>query len=116
MPSAAAFPIAWTLLYTDTAISGALLIADSKKPREDAATLGANLALNAAWPATFFVAKNRVVPTIGVGLLAASSANLVHRTSAQGTERAAALAPYPAWTGFATALSGAIAWLNRGRR
>lgn len=116
MPSAAAFPIAWTLLYTDTAISGALLIADSKKPLEDAAALGPNLAHNAAWPATLFVTKNRVLSTIGAGLLAASSADLMRRVSAQGTERAAVLAPYPAWTGFATALSGAIAWLNRSRR
>lgn len=116
MPPAAAFPIAWTLLYADIAVSGALLIADSKKLREDAAALGANLALNAAWPATFFVAKNRLLSTIGAGLLAASSADLMRRVSAQGTERAAVLAPYPAWTGFATALSGAIAWLNRSRR
>lgn len=62
------------------------------------------------------MAKNRVLSTIGAGLLSASSADFVRRTSAQGTERAAALEPHPAWTGFATALSGAIAWLNRSRR
>jgi tryptophan-rich sensory protein len=47
------------------------------------------------------------------GLLAVSSAGLVRRTSRVSKPAAAALAPYPAWCGFATALSAEIHRRNR---
>ncbi|WP_083291037.1 TspO/MBR family protein [Corynebacterium sp. HMSC06G04] len=45
--------------------------------------------------------------------MTASSADLVRRAWKSAPERGALLAPYTAWTGFATVLSAEIARLNR---
>jgi tryptophan-rich sensory protein len=115
----AVFPIAWTTLYTDIVLSTAHALDRLERAgRTDEAAayrraLAANLAVNAAWSWVFF-RWHRLGPAVGVaGLLALSSADLVRRTSRVSTPAAVALAPYPAWCGFATVLSAAIYRRNR---
>jgi tryptophan-rich sensory protein len=121
-PPPVAFPIAWTALYADIALTTAhALDRLERSGRADEAAayrraLAANLAVNAAWSWVFF-RWHRLGPAVGVaGLLAVSSADLVRRTSRISRPAAVALAPYPAWCGFATVLSGAIWRLNRRSR
>lgn len=118
-PPDAAFPIAWTTLYADIALTTAHVLdrlERSGRGEEVAAyrrALAVNLAVNAGWSWVFF-RWHRLGPAVGVaGLLALSSADLVRRTARVSTPAAVALAPYPAWCGFATALSAAIWWRNR---
>jgi tryptophan-rich sensory protein len=118
-PPDAAFPIAWTTLYTDLALSAAHVLdrlERSGRTEEAAAyrrALAVNLAVNASWSWVFF-RWHRLGPAVGVaGLLALSSADLVRRTARVSRPAAVALAAYPAWCGFATALSAAIHRRNR---
>jgi benzodiazapine receptor len=72
-----------------------------------------NLVLNAGWTAMFFRARN---PTAALGEIAAlnlSNGLLLRRAAAADRLAVAALAPYVAWTVFATCLNGAIVRLNR---
>ena len=118
-PPDAAFPIAWTTLYADIALTTAHVLdrlERSGRGEEAAAyrrALAVNLAVNAGWSWVFF-RWHRLGPAVGVaGLLALSSADLVRRTARVSKPAAVALAPYPAWCGFATALSAAIYRRNR---
>ena len=118
-PPGVAFPVVWTTLYTDLALSAghALDRLEAAGRHEEAAgyrrALAANLAVNAAWSWVFF-RWHRLGPAVGVaGLLAVSSADLVRRTARVSPPAAAALAPYPAWCGFATVLSAGIWRRNR---
>lgn len=116
-PPPALFPIAWTGLYTLSAVSSAT--AQKEMSQEDAAafrrTFLVNMALNAGWCWSFFGAK-KVAPSILVaGALAASSIDLT-RSAAKVSKRAGGLmAPYAAWTSFATVLNTAI-WRKNPRR
>lgn len=117
-PPAAAFPIAWTLLYVDIAAVNSMILTDlaeekkADEAREHATALGINLVLNAGWCGLFFRSKRPVVAAVGAGALALSSADLTRRAHKSSTGRGLALAPYAAWTAFATALSTAIAVKN----
>lgn len=120
-PPGWAFPVAWTLLYTDIAVIGALSLADLAEQEETGrwrqyvAALGTNLALNAGWSVLFFNRQRPAAAALEAVALAASSADLVRRSAAISPEKGAALAPYAAWTTFAAALTASIARLNRGR-
>lgn len=118
-PPDAAFPIAWTLLYADIALAcgHALDRLEQGGSHDEAAAyrraLALNLVANAGWSWVFF-RQHRLGPAVLVaGVLAASGADLVRRTSAVSPAAGAALAPYPAWCAFATALSAAIWRRNR---
>lgn len=118
-PPGVAFPVVWTTLYTDIALTTghALDRLEAAGRHEEAAAyrraLAANLAVNAAWSWVFF-RWHRLGPAVGVaGLLALSSADLVRRTSRVSPAAGAALAPYPAWCGFATLLSADLWRRNR---
>lgn len=121
-PPAAAFPIVWTALYAAIAGVSALVDADLREQgRGDEArayrtALGVNLALNCGWSFLFFRARKLPLATLEATALAASSADLVRRAHKVDAEKGVVLAPYAAWTAFATALSATVAWLNRGRR
>jgi benzodiazapine receptor len=119
VPPNAVFPIAWSALYADIAVTSAAAItrfrADGResKARAYTAALGANLVLNAAWSWVFF-AKHRLGPAAVVAAaLTASSADLARRAADADPVFGAALAPYPLWCGFATVMSTDIWWLNR---
>ena len=89
VPRNGVFPVAWTTLYADIAVSSATAIDRLRAAGRDKE------------------ARNYVVA------LAASSADLARRTVAADPRAGAALAPYPLWCAFATVMSGHIWILNR---
>lgn len=118
-PPRAAFPIVWTALYTDIAATSAVtldrMLAAGQREQANryAAALGVNLILNAGWTWIFFRYHKLSAAAVGAAVLTASSADLTRRTARADRRAAAALAPYPLWCAFATALSDHIWWLNR---
>lgn len=117
-PPKRVFPIVWTLLYADIAISSAVTIDRLQviDPSETAAfkrALGVNLVLNTSWSWIFFKA-GRLVPAIVVaGGLAVSSIDLARRAGRASRATGIALSPYAAWCSFATVLTSAIWRRNR---
>jgi uncharacterized protein YbjT (DUF2867 family)/tryptophan-rich sensory protein len=120
-PPAAAFPVVWTGLYAATALTAARASAElAEAGRTDDArdlevALGANMALNAAWPGLFFRSHRPWLAAAECAVLTASSADLARRTGAAGRGKGAIVGAYAAWCGFATVLSAAIARRNRAR-
>ena len=118
-PPNAAFPIAWTTLYADIAVTSASAInrfradGDDAKARAYTAALGSNLVLNAGWSWLFFKAHRLGLSAVAAGALAASSADLARRAGEADPKLGVALVPYPLWCSFATLLSTAIWRLNR---
>lgn len=109
------FPVAWTALYA------LMAFAFWRIRRLPAATEGRSvavalfcgqLALNASWSWAFFGARN---PAAGLAVILVLDV-LVAATALRfwRLDRAASLAlvPYLGWILFATALNGAIVWLN----
>lgn len=123
VPPNSVFPVAWTSLYTDIAVSSAVAVdrlraagrhrAD-REARNYLIALGTNLLLNAGWSWLFFKYHKLGASAVGAAALTASSADLVRRTAAADPRAGAALLPYPLWCVFATAMSGHIWVLNRG--
>lgn len=126
-PPAAVFPLVWNALYADIAVTSALTLADERERAaagEDRArsrlrgmvfALGGNLIFNAGWSAVFFRGHRLGLSTGVAAALALSSADLVRRAGRTGPSRGVLLAPYVAWTAFATVLTGAI-WQKNSRR
>jgi benzodiazapine receptor len=119
VPPNAVFPVAWTALYGDIAVTSASAIdrlraeGDDAKTRAYAAALGTNLILNAGWSWLFFK-QNRLGPSaFAAAALAASSADLARRTAQVNPKAGLALTPYPLWCSFATLMSADIWRLNR---
>lgn len=113
-PPRAAFPLAWTALYTDIAVVTAKAL-DELEPKERhrlVIALAANLGLNAAWCWTFFARREISLAVPVAAALAVSSTDLARRAGRARPALGLALAPYAGWTTFATALSWAIAVLN----
>lgn len=117
-PPAAVFPVVWTALYTDVAVTSAVAL--DRLPESDRAAYGralaVNLVLNAGWSWVFFRAHRLALAPVVAAGLAVSSADLTRRTAAAHRGAGAVMAPYPAWCSFATLLSGAIWWRNRRAR
>ncbi|MGP4032699.1 TspO/MBR family protein [Pseudarthrobacter sp. 1C304] len=125
-PPTLAFPVVWTALYADLAVSSAAALdsgsadeagGDGARAGQIAAyrgALAANLVLNAGWSWLFWRARRPWLAAAECALLTASSADLVRRTYRLNRGAGAALAPYALWCGFATVLSTAIARLNPG--
>ncbi len=122
-PPALAFPVVWTALYADLAVSSAVALdsrdADDgqdgrREIRAYQGALAANLILNAAWSWLFWRSRRPWLAAAECAVLALSSADLVRRTHHLNRRAGVALAPYAAWCGFATVLSTAIARLNPG--
>lgn len=123
-PPPAAFPIAWTLLYTDIAVTSAKVLTElqeqgrfgsaeaDRAARNYRRALTGNLVLNAGWCWAFFVKRDLPLATVTAAALTASSADLARRAGRAGRGKALALTPYVAWCGFATALSTRIDQLN----
>ena len=119
VPPAGVFPVAWTSLYTDIAVTSATAIDRLRAAgRQDEArnyvvALAVNLTLNAGWSWLFFRYQRLGASAVGAAVLAASSADLTRRTAAADPRAGAALLPYPLWCAFASAMSGHIWVLNR---
>lgn len=109
------FPVAWTTLFVDVAVTQGHVLArlQGDDLREHLGSLRWNLILNAGWSAVFFRARNLPAATAWAALLALDSASLVRRTSKVDRAAGAVLAPYAAWTAFATVLSAELWRRNR---
>jgi tryptophan-rich sensory protein len=118
-PPSAAFPVVWTALYGDIAATSAEAIdrfraaGQNDKARGYVGALGVNLALNAGWSWLFFRYHKLGASALGAAALTVSSADLARRAADAHPRAGAALAPYPLWCAFATALSTHIWLLNR---
>ncbi|MBD2891707.1 hypothetical protein amrb99_06130 [Actinomadura sp. RB99] len=114
-PPSWAFGAVWTPLYASIAWAAGrvLLRARGAERRALAASVGTNLALNAAWNHLFFGLRSPKAGVAGTVLLDVSNAELLRRAARVDTAAAIALVPYAAWCGFATALNADIAVRNR---
>jgi tryptophan-rich sensory protein len=114
-PPSWAFGAVWTPLYASIAWAAGrvLLRARGAERRALAASVGTNLALNAAWNHLFFGLRSPKAGVAGTVLLDVSNAELLRRAARVDTAAGIALAPYAAWCGFATALNADIAVRNR---
>lgn len=117
-PPKVVFPIVWTTLYADIAVTTAAALKQLRERDPDEATryataFGTNLVLNAGWSYVFFRSKNVGLSAVWAAALALSSADLVRRTGSANRTAGVALAPYALWTSFAAALSTEIWRRNR---
>lgn len=118
VPPNAVFPLAWTTLYADIAVTSAATVdklradGEGAKARAYIGALGANLVLNAGWSWLFFKQHKLGTSAVVAGALAVSSADLARRAAAADPKFGAALTPYPLWCSFATLLSTDIWRLN----
>ena len=117
-PPPPVYGIVWTPLYADIALSSGHAIAklgEQGRVEERRSLIGAlavNLALNTGWSWLFFRGHRPWLAAAECAVLAASSADLVRRVGAADRRAGYALAPYPLWCTFATALTVAIARRN----
>jgi tryptophan-rich sensory protein len=105
-PPASAFGPVWSGLYAATAVAGWRLY-----PRASRTTRGLHLtqlALNGAWPLAFFGVRDKRRSLIVIAALDAVLATEIARLRGEDPTAAALLAPYLAWTGFATALNASV--------
>lgn len=120
------FPIVWSSLYTDIAFTSGYALSKAYKarqevktqmkkpsPRSYAVALGANLLLNATWSYSFFGSQKPALAALHAGALEVSSIDLVRRTAQLSLPAGIVLAPYAAWTSFATVLSTEVWRINR---
>ena len=75
-------------------------------------TLAANLVLNTGWSVLFWRSRRPWLSAIWCALLTAQSAHLARTVGEVDPALRRALAAYPAWCGFATALNVSIALRN----
>lgn len=120
VPPDVVFPVAWTSLYVDIAVTSGRTLdtlharGDSAETRSYARALAGNLMLNAGWTWLFFKYHRLGASAVAAAALAASSADLARRTAKVDPKSGAALAPYPLWCTFATVMSTDIWRRNRG--
>lgn len=114
-PPPIAFPIVWTTLYADVAVTSARAIDALEGDARSAyvRALAVNLVLNAGWSWVFFRAHRVGGAVLAAGVLAASSVDLARRTWHAEPRAGLALVPYAGWCTFATVLSAAIWRRNR---
>ncbi|MHA6738499.1 TspO/MBR family protein [Rhodococcus qingshengii] len=119
-PPPVAFPVVWTVLYADIAVSTALTLArltekgDETAARDYTRVLAINLLVNAGWSWVFFRSHRLRTAAVVAAILTVSSAELARRTLPIRRAAGVALAPYPLWCAFATVLSTAV-WLENRR-
>ncbi|MFD4651763.1 TspO/MBR family protein [Streptomyces sp. NPDC056721] len=101
----------WTPLRASIAWAGGHALTRTEGERRDAlaASVGANLILNAAWNWLFYGRRSPRAGLVGTLMLDLSNIELIQRTAQVDTARARALLPYAGWCAFATALNMAIA-------
>ncbi|NYD43154.1 TspO/MBR family protein [Nocardioides panaciterrulae] len=114
-PPGAAFPLVWTPLYGLIAW-GTGRAADAARGdgrRRVLALTGADLAVNAGWCWAFFDRQSPRGGLAAIAVLNGLNLALVREAARHDRVGAAALVPYVAWTGFATALNASIWRRNR---
>lgn len=114
-PPPVAFPLVWTPLYADIALvtAAALTTLEGEGRNDEVAdlrrSLVVNLVLNAGWSVLFWRVRKPWLAAGWCAALAVHSTGLARRVGAVDPSLGAALAPYPAWCGFATVLNADIA-------
>jgi len=104
-PPASAFGPIWTALYAAVAVAG-WRVYDASPPARRLHL--SQLALNAAWPGTFFGAREKRASLAVIALLDATLAAEVATLGREDRIAAALLTPYLGWCGFATALNASV--------
>ena len=118
-PPGEVFPVVWSTLYSTVAANSLAVLTelDRRGDADGAAAfrraLTRNMALNGAWSWLFFRNHNLVASAIGAGLLALSSIGLARRAARVGRRFGLVMAPYAAWTAFATVLATEVWRRNR---
>lgn len=118
-PPPAVFPIVWTSLYADIALTTAQALTALDRSGDETAArglrraLGMNLVLNAGWSALFFRAHRPTAAAVESVALTLSSADLARRVGAVRPGLGWRLSPYAVWCGFASVLTTVIARRNR---
>jgi len=106
-PPAGLFGPAWTALYAAIGLAGWRLWT-----RDAGRTVLAlhviQLALNAAWPFSFFAARNRTAALAVIAVLDVTIAAEIAVAARKDRTTAALLAPYLVWSLYATALTAAV--------
>lgn len=106
-PPAGLFGPAWTVLYAAISVAGWRLWT-REAGRTVLALHVAQLALNAAWPFTFFAARNRTTALAVIAALDGTIAAEISVAARRDRITAALLAPYLVWSLYATALTAAV--------
>ena len=118
-PPRETFPVVWSTLYATIAANAASVLNEFERQGNPEAAaefrraLARNMALNGAWSWLFFRNRNLLASAIGAGLLAANSICLARKAARAGRRYGLALAPYAAWTSFATVLATEVWRRNR---
>ena len=103
----------WTTLYAMMAVSVWLVWRASDNSRRAITVFAVQLGLNLLWSALFFGLKSPGLAFIEILILLVMIVGTIIEFSRLHRLAAALLVPYLLWTSFATALNGAIYWLNR---
>lgn len=117
-PPPVVFPLVWTPLYADIAVTSALALTRLEEARRhDEAddlrrSLALNLVLNTGWSVLFWRSRRPWLSTIWCMALAGQSSDLARRVGRADRRLGMALAPYPAWCAFASLLNAEIARRN----
>jgi tryptophan-rich sensory protein len=117
-PPPVAFPLVWTPLYADIAVTGAaaLTVLEEQGRTEELdglrRSIALNLALNTGWSLLFWRSRRPWLATGWCGVLTWQSLFVARRLRDVDPALHNAWAPYPAWTLFATALNASIARRN----
>ena len=106
----------WMLLYLSIGVATWLFASRSEGAvrRQGLTAWGAQLVLNALWPACFFGLKNPALALADIVLLMAAVLTTILLFNRRSQTAAWLLLPYLAWVGFATYLNAGIWLLNRG--
>jgi translocator protein len=105
-PPASAFGPVWSTLYVAIAAVGWRISATASATTRVVHLT--QLALNGAWPATFFGIRDKRASLVIIALLDLSLGLEVARLRREDRRAAALLVPYLACSGFATALNAAV--------
>lgn len=106
-PPAGVFGPVWTALYTVIGVAGWRLWTRHAGRAALGLHLG-QLALNAAWPTAFFVARDRTLSLAIVVALDGAIAAEIAAAARRDPVAARLLTPYLAWSLYATALTAAV--------
>ena len=112
-----AFPVAWTILYIFMGVAAGLVWSrieiQEETVKKGLKFFAIQLALNALWSYLFFGLKNPMLALFEIVVLWL----MIYETYVQfkKVDKIAGylFIPYLAWVTYATALNGAIYWLNR---
>jgi tryptophan-rich sensory protein len=114
-PPPVAFPLVWTPLYGLVAY-GTGRLASTAPPTQRSGLLAltaADMVANAGWNWAFFDRRSPAGGLAVLGVLNGLNVALLRAAARRDRRAAAALAPYVAWCGFATALNLSLWRRNR---